>query len=83
MDTVFEALFFLAVGFIAITVTIYVLAVSLLGRATKLSVQEQTEAEEKGKKETEEEIKTIQNKLDEAKKLAALTLTIYVKDFNI
>jgi hypothetical protein len=70
MDTVFEALFFLAVGLIAITVTVFVLAVSLLGRAIKLSMQEQAEFAEKGKIEIEVRIKEINRILTKAKQLS-------------
>ena len=65
MDVVFEALFFLAIALIAITITVYVLAVSLLGRAIQISIKEQAEAEEKGKKE-QFIIKSFEDLLEES-----------------
>ncbi len=64
MDTIFEAIFFLDVGLLGITITLFVLAVSLLGRAIKLSLQEQEETEEKAKKEVDDEIKKIKSQLN-------------------
>lgn len=67
MGSIYQLIFFLAIALLAIVITVFVLAVSLLGRAVKLSAQEQTEAEEKRKKDTENEIKKIQDKLKKAK----------------
>lgn len=67
MDTVFEALLFLTFGLTGITIAVFVLAVSLLGRAIKISLQEQTKTAENIKKVTGEEIKKLQDKLEEAK----------------
>lgn len=67
MGSIYQLIFFLAIALLAIVITVFVLAVSLLGRAVKLSAQEQTEAEEKRKKDTEKEIKKIQDKLEKAK----------------
>jgi hypothetical protein len=65
MDIVFEALFFLGVGLLGITITIFVLSVSLLGRAIKIREKELGDAKEKRKKETEETIKDLHVKIDE------------------
>src|SRR3972149_7446032 len=82
MDSVFEALFFLAVGFLAIAITVFVLAVSLLGRAIKISIQEQTEAEERAKKETEDEIKNIKSKIEELSTKGRVELDKELKSFE-
>lgn len=79
MDVVFEALFYFAVGLIAITVTIFVLAVSLLGRAIKLSVQEQTIAEERSKKDTDDEIQELQEELEKAKAECQLSPEVLIR----
>ena len=60
---------------LAIVVTLYVLAVSLLGRAITLSVEEQTNAKQKRKEDTENEINRIQRKLDKAKEKGKLDTT--------
>jgi septal ring factor EnvC (AmiA/AmiB activator) len=65
MDTVFEALFFLTIGLLAITITVYVLAVSLLGRAVKLSLEEQEKAENVRKADTERTRSELKGKLDQ------------------
>lgn len=70
MGGIYQLIFFLAVALLAIVITVFVLAVSLLGRAVRLSAQEQIEAEEKRKKDTENEIKKIQDKLEKAKAAA-------------
>lgn len=57
MDSIYQLTFFLAVALLAIVITVFVLAVSLLGRAVKLSVEEQEKAEKDRKKDTENEIK--------------------------
>lgn len=67
MDSIYQLTFFLSLALLAIVITVFVLAVSLLGRAVKLSTEEQIEAEEKRKKDTENEIKEMQDKLDEAR----------------
>jgi hypothetical protein len=63
MDTVFEALLFTAIGLLGISITLYVFAVSLLGRAIKISLQEKAEVEKQGKKDREDKIREIQNQL--------------------
>lgn len=66
MDTVFEALYFLTIGLLAITITIFVLAVSLLGRAVKLSLEEQEKTEENRKADTEKSRSELKEQLDQA-----------------
>ena len=63
MNDIYQILFFLGIGFLAIDVTIFVLAVSLLGRAVKLSVEEQTKLEEKAKADNEVEMEKLQDSL--------------------
>jgi uncharacterized membrane protein YhiD involved in acid resistance len=64
MDTVFEALLFIAIGLLGINITIFVLAVSLLGRAIKISLQEQKDVQEKAKKEIDDKIEEAKNTPD-------------------
>jgi hypothetical protein len=68
MNTIFETLFFLAVGLIAITITVFVLAVSLLGRAIKISLEEQEKAENERKESNNKEKEKIEITLNIAKK---------------
>jgi biopolymer transport protein ExbD len=67
VDSVYQLTFFLSLALLAIVITIFVLAVSLLGRAVKLSTEEQTKAEERRKKDTESKIKEMQGALEEAR----------------
>ncbi len=67
MDSVYQLTFFLSLVLLAIVITVFVLAVSLLGRAVKLSVQEQIRAEERRKQDTQNEIKKMVGKLKKAK----------------
>lgn len=67
MGSIYQLTFFLAVALLAIVATLFVLAVSLLGRAVRLSTEEQKKAEETRKGENEDEIKKMQIKLDQAK----------------
>jgi predicted PurR-regulated permease PerM len=75
-------MFFLAIALLAITVTVFVLAVSLLGRAVKLSTQEQISAEQKRKKDTETEIKKIQDRLEKAKSEEKVKVEELVKNLR-
>lgn len=83
MDAVFESLLFLGIGLLGITVAVFVLAVSLLGRAIRSSIDDAKTTEEARKKETSERIQEIETlihgstvetaQLDEAhKRLRAL-----------
>jgi hypothetical protein len=67
MDIVFESLIFLNIGLLAITITVFVLAVSLLGRAVRLSVEKMAEAEENLRKKTAENIKAMRESLGKTK----------------
>lgn len=66
MDIVFEALYFVAIGLLAIIITVFVLAVSLLGRAVKLSLEDQEKAENNRKADTERTRAELKGKLDQA-----------------
>jgi hypothetical protein len=66
MDIVFEALYFLAIGLLAITITVFVLAVSLLGRAVKLSLEDQEKAENERKADTERTRAELKGTLEQA-----------------
>lgn len=66
MNVVFETIYYFAIGLIAITVTVFVLAVSLLGRAVKLSLEEQEKAENERKADTERTRAELKGKLEQA-----------------
>lgn len=63
MVSVFESLLLLGIGLLGITITIFVLAVSLLGKAIRASAQEKQTAEESRKKDTDEQVKELQTEL--------------------
>lgn len=67
MGAIYQSMFFLAIALLAISITVFVLAVSLLGRAVKLSVEEQERAERDLKEHNEREIENIQTELDQAR----------------
>lgn len=68
MITVYQLLFFLALGLLAMAVTVFVLAVSLLGRAVKMASVAQEEANEKQRVANEEEMGKIRGELADAEK---------------
>lgn len=74
MDKLYQLIFFLGIGFLAIVITVFVLAVSLLGRAIILSTEEQAKLEEKAKNENENEIKSLQEKLNEARRTSRVDI---------
>lgn len=66
MGAIYQLLFFLSVALLATVVTLFVLAVSLLGRAVRLSAEEQTNTEQKRKQDTEDKIAGMKSQLDQA-----------------
>ncbi len=68
MVAVYQLIFFLSIGMTAVAIAVFVLAVSLLGRAIKLAVDEQGKTEKEHMKSNVEELEKIQIELDRAKK---------------
>jgi ABC-type multidrug transport system fused ATPase/permease subunit len=68
MTVLYEMTIFLAIALIAIVATVFVLAVSLLGRAIEKASEEQEEEVRKQSSEFDETIAGLQQKLKEAKK---------------
>ncbi|MCJ7426353.1 MAG: hypothetical protein MUO17_04390 [Dehalococcoidales bacterium] len=65
MGTIYEWTFFLALGLLAIVVTIFVFAVSLLGRALETASREQEKTTKEQKETTEKEIAAIQKQISD------------------
>ncbi|MFC1916044.1 hypothetical protein ACFLW4_05060 [Chloroflexota bacterium] len=82
MEVIYQSVFFIAIALLAITVAVFVLAVSLLGRAVRLSVREQMIAEQRRKEDTENEIKKIQAKLEQAKSAKKVEVEDLVKSLR-
>lgn len=82
MVTVYQLIFFFSIGLIAIVVTLFVLAVSLLGRAIALSTQEQIRTEEKRREDTENETRKIQEKLEQVKHSGQLNVEDLYRDLK-
>lgn len=68
MVAVYQLIFFLALGLLAIAITVYVLAVSLLGRAVQMAITAQAIANEEQRKADEEEMGKIKKELSDAEK---------------
>jgi ABC-type multidrug transport system fused ATPase/permease subunit len=68
MTTLYEITIFLAIGLIAIIVTVFVIAASLLGRAIEESSRKQEEIVKRESSEFDETIAGLQEKLKGAKK---------------
>ena len=60
MAAIFELTFFLALGLLGITITLHVLAVSVLREAIRAVRDEQEKAEKKHKEDNKKEIEKIQ-----------------------
>ncbi|MBA7584448.1 hypothetical protein ES708_26403 [subsurface metagenome] len=82
MDSIYQLTFFLSLALLAIVITVFVLAVSLLGRAVKLSTEEQIRAEEMLKKDTQNEIKKMEGKLKKAKAKGRIDIGDLTKSLN-
>lgn len=68
MGAIYQLIFFLAIALLAIAITVFVLAVSLLGRAVRMSVEEQEKVEKDRKEDNDKRLQEIQGELDRAKK---------------
>lgn len=67
MVAVYQLIFFLALGLLAISITVFVLAVSLLGRAISLAIGAQDKVNKENRKADAEKIEEIQGELEKAK----------------
>jgi len=68
MAAIYEATFFLALALLAIVITVFVLAVSLLGRAIKISLEEKRKAESEQTEAIERDMLAIEKQLTTARK---------------
>jgi len=68
VEIVYQLTFFLALGLLAIIITVFVFAVSQVGRATETASEEQQEILLKQKEAKVKQIEKIQKQLEEAKK---------------
>ncbi len=74
MGVIYQLTFFLALALLAIVATLFVLAVSLLGRAIKMASEEQEKAAKQQKDDTEKEIARIQKQITKARKTGQLDI---------
>lgn len=65
MDIIYEASFFLALGLLAIEITIFVFAVSLLGRAMEAAVAREKDKLSDNQRSNTEELTTIRKEIEE------------------
>lgn len=82
MGIVYQLTFFLALGLLAIVVTIFVFAVSQIGRATASASKEQGDILLKQKKAKGRQIEKIQKRLEEARKVGHLDESKLLKEFQ-
>lgn len=66
-DVIAQAIFFLAIGFIAIIITVFVFATSLLGLAIQRASSEQKKLQEEQKASISQKLDQIQEQLNKAK----------------
>ncbi len=66
MIVLYQATFWLSLALLAIVITVFVLAVSLLGRAVRISVEEQEKAEQDNLTRNQREILELNVRLNEA-----------------
>lgn len=66
MIILYQSTFWLALALLAIVITAFVLAVSLLGRAIRISVKEQETVEQEKRESSSEQIKKFNSQLNEA-----------------
>lgn len=67
MVALFQLTLYLSLVLLAIVITVFVLAVSLLGRAVRISSEEQQKAEQERQERNQTQLGKIQGKLDTAK----------------
>lgn len=72
MDAIYQLTFFLALGLLAIVITIFVFAVSQVGAATESASREQQDILLKKKEAKVRQIEKIQERLEEARKVGHL-----------
>ncbi len=66
MVAVYQLIFFLAVGLFAVAITVFVLAMSLLGRAIQMAIAAQEKTNKEQEEDYEEEMGKIRGELSEA-----------------
>ena len=66
MEVIYQMTFFLALGLLAIVITVYVFAISLLGRAMEAAVRREHEKLAERKKNNAEEMVSIKKDIEEA-----------------
>lgn len=66
MEVIYQMTFFLALGLLAIVITVYVFAVSLLGRAMEAAVRSENEKLAERKKNNAKEMASIKKEIEEA-----------------
>lgn len=74
MGSIYQLTFFLAVALLAIVITVFVLAVSLLGRAIKMAAEEQEKTAKEQKDATENEIVKIESEIKTARETGELNI---------
>ncbi len=67
MVAVYQLIFFLALGLLAMSITVFVLAVSLLGRAISMAIEAQDKVNKEHSKADTEKMEEIQGELKQAK----------------
>lgn len=67
MVILYEYTSYFSIALFAIVITVFVLAVSLLGRAVRMSLEERQKTEKERKEQYQDELERIQHNLDDAK----------------
>ena len=67
MVAFYQLTFYLSLALLAIVITVFVLALSLLGRAVRISSEEQQKAEQERQERNQAQLGIIQGKLDTTK----------------
>lgn len=75
MISLYEVTILLNLALVTMTVTVFVFAVSLLGRAIEIAKQENEKARQEQSEKTKKEIDEIQNELEKARKTGELKET--------
>ena len=70
---VYQLTFFLALGLLAISVTVFVLAVSLMGRAIGMAIEAQEKVNEELRQADKEKMEEIEGELKKAKEAGRLS----------
>lgn len=72
MVSVYQLTFFLALGLLGISITVFVLAVSLMGRAIGMAIEAQAKVNEERRQADKEKMEEIEEELKKAKKAGRL-----------